>query len=206
MGEERELKLALTAEEADRLEAAYGPPQRILHQQNTYLDARDGRLRRERIGLRLRREREGEAERYLLTLKGPTQWSAGLAVRREDEVALTIAAAAVIFRDGLDPHAAPLAALRALAADLSLGHMEPLGTMNNERTILPLPGQPGILLELDRSHYPDGSTACEVEVERPPGAADPAPAVRAALSTGGIAWRPQTQGKFSRFLETLGQP
>lgn len=205
MSEERELKLELTEAEADRLQAALGPPQRILHQENTYLDSRDGRLRANGIGLRMRCEREGETARYMLTLKGPTQWSAALAVRSEEELELTAASATAILRGGLDPRESPLASLRAMAADLALPHLLSLGAMTNERTILRLPEEPTILLELDRSRFPDESTACELEVELPPTAEDIVASVRAALTGCGVDWRPQTRGKFSRFLDCLGQ-
>ena len=205
MGEERELKLELTEAEARRLQAACGPAERILIQRNTYLDTRDGCLRARHYGLRLRHERQGDREGYILTLKGPTRRSDAMVVRSEDEVALSATAATEILAEGLRPERAPLERLKELAEELGLAHIVSLGSMENERTVLVLRDVPVARLELDRSRYPDGSIAYELEVELPEAAEEIVAAVRRALAAWGLPWRPQTQGKFSRFLARMPQ-
>jgi uncharacterized protein YjbK len=212
---ERELKLSLTAEEAERLQRHLGGPLRVLLQRNHYLDTPDERLRSRRIGLRLREETlltdPPAPPRYLLTAKGPSRREEAIRDRPEIEVSLTAAAAGDILRAGIDPARSGLAPLRWAAREAAGARVAALGSIENLRRIYrlaPGAGQPPLELELDRTTYPDGSLEYELEVEYPPGEAHPpadadplAGAIRDLLTSLDIPWRPSPAGKFRRFLE-----
>jgi inorganic triphosphatase YgiF len=200
MGEERELKLALTEAQARRLEARLGPPDRVTRQRNHYFDTPDGELRRTRCGLRLRSE---DDRRYLLTLKGPSRAVAGLVERFEAERDATRDEADAWLAHGIDLARARLALPPQLAASAGAMHCVRLGALENERRSWRLPGG-ALEIEIDRTRHADGTLDCELELEfdATKGPDDTALAwVRRLLADAGVPWRPQTRGKLQRFLE-----
>jgi uncharacterized protein YjbK len=208
MAIERELKLALSEPDAARLAEVLGPPQAILHQRNHYLDTAQGTLRRLGHGLRLREE-DG---RRRLTLKGPSHPAGAMTERLELEVAVTPADADLLLAGARSIGELPLPVPDALARETGPQRLRVLGMIENERRVFRLrlgerpPGEPTEAeVELDRTHYPDGSVTHELEVEWPhPTAPFPERAVRALLDRAGVPWRPQTKSKLARFLETSG--
>ena len=224
MAWEREIKLALTGEEARTLARRLGPPFAVRQQRNHYFDTLAGELRQRQHGLRLREE---EATGFTVTLKGPSQIQDGVTVRREDERAVTaeearhwLAAGATLREIGL-----PLREeLIGIGGDARVCC---LGMLANERRSFQVraphvePGEaasvPGgdrasdaprgveFVLEIDRSVHADGTVEWELEVELDDEAAA---AVRAGLQAwlahADVPWRPQTRGKFRRFLEHAG--
>ncbi len=212
MGLERELKLALTPEESAVLEAHLGPPIRVTSQQNLYLDSAEGHLRREQIGLRLRIERSRAAEssgtRFILSLKGPSRRKGELVERTEEEAEIDRAVAERIQAGGLDPHTSDLPGLAPAARRLGIRQVICLGSVENERRVLalPLPDERSAELDLDRTRYPDGNIDWEVELELPEGQSGPVQRLRDLFTELGIAWRPHSEGKYSRFLKRRRQP
>jgi uncharacterized protein YjbK len=244
---EQELKLALSAGEAARLAELLGPPVSTTLQHNYYLDTPEEHLCNEHYGLRLRVEyappgpdgtqrrphdaSTGDlpgaglppgAQHFLLTLKGPSSPVGDFVSRTEDEVRLERADAERILREGLDPASADLAALSAIAGRLGLGRVVCLGSVTNERRVLrlqPAGQQPPLLLQLDRTSFPDGSVDHEMEFElvspdaqpaRPRPSPDPAALaattvalreLRAFFAAAGLPYRVRRRGKFTRFLE-----
>jgi uncharacterized protein YjbK len=82
----------------------------------------------------------------------------------------------------------------------ALGEIRILGSMENHR--LPLVGPDGLVLELDRTHYPSGSWGYELEVE-----GIDSPKVQRLLTEFqrfGISYQRAQEGKRSRFLRDLG--
>lgn len=213
-GMEREFKLELgDARAVARLRAALGPaPERSARQENHFFDTPAGDLRGARLALRLRDE-EG---RWFLTLKGPRQQAAGaLSARAEEELELEAdAARALLARDG-DPLAwfegrpdGAVELVRTARAALRGAALARLGSFTNERTRLgPLAlgaGLPALVLELDRSRFPDGQEAFELEVELPADAQAPAVegALRALFARLDLPWR-AGENKAARFFRAL---
>lgn len=224
MAWEREIKLALTEEEARTLERWLGLPSAVRQQRNHYFDTPAGELRQRHYGLRLREE---EGAGFTVTLKGPSRIQDGVTVRREDERAVAgeearrwLAAGTTLREIGL-PLREDLAGIRGDAQVRSLGmlanerrsfdvrapHVElgeaasvPAGD-RAEKT----PRGVDFTLEIDRSLHADGAVEWELEVEL---SDEAAAAVRAGLQAwlahAGVPWRPQTRGKFRRFLEHRG--
>lgn len=179
-------------------------------QENHFFDARDGRLRRADLTLRLRAE-EGC---FSLAAKGAAEGGgdASLHVRAEDEVLVDadvagrVLAGEVGIQDALEGAlggpSALLAHIRGVLGNAAVVHA---GAFTNERVIVgPLDaGGTEVALELDRTRFPDGRVDCEVELELP------APAVGAGralldelLSEAGVRGRP-VSSKAARFFEAL---
>jgi uncharacterized protein YjbK len=230
---EQELKLALSAQDAERLLELLGPPIRTTVQHNYYLDTPEGHLRKEHYGLRLRVECAPQqpggpishpppargrpprrlppgAQLFLLTLKGPSTMAGELVSRTEEEVELERAAAERILRDGLDPGATDLAALAAIAARLGLRRVACLGSVTNERRILrlrPAGRKQPLHLEVDCTAFPDGSVDYEMEFElADPDAAGTLHDVREFIAAAGLPYRVRRCGKFTRFLQRRARP
>ena len=210
---EREFKLELPgAEAAARLRNALGAvPSRRVEQTNHFFDTPARALRAERLALRLRVE-DG---RWFLTLKGPRNEGTGaLAGRAEEEFALDERLARAL----LAGHACPLAAFEqgplgtcalvsAARARVGAEGLVRLGAFTNERTRLGPLGlgvlPPVLMLELDRTTFPDG-VAHELEVELPPEieAAALERELRALFARCALPWRPG-ENKAARFFRTL---
>lgn len=180
---EREFKIRLPrAELRCALEERFAgwPAARVL-QVNHFFDTPGGALRAARLALRLREE-DG---RFAVALKGPEHpGPAGLAVRAELEREVDAATARAVLvgeRSPLELLDAPASVLlgeaRARAAGAALVRV---GGFENERLRLgprpfpPGPGGPGpgpeLIVELDRTRFPDGSVEHELELELPEGA------------------------------------
>jgi hypothetical protein len=230
MSRERELKLALSLDEAARLEALLGPPRRVTLQRNHYLDTGERLLRRLGYALRLRSEEPlppgpETLRSHTLTLKGPTHRSGALADRLEEERTVAPAEAAAILERGIDLRALRLPLPADLEPFVPAARLFALGMLENERRDLaggdPAAGTPdearaelqrlgqegAITLELDRTRFPDGTRECELEVEFAPQEARIARVVsllQALFARAGVRWVPQERGKFARFLERGG--
>ncbi|MCK4414154.1 MAG: CYTH domain-containing protein [Candidatus Eisenbacteria sp.] len=217
---EREIKLALTADEHARLRAAWDPAARVLEQRNYYLDTIDGRLQCHGYGLRLRIE---DGPVHTLTLKGPpleepAARAAGYSVRTEQEAHLTAEQAAALLRGASALPDLPLHLPAELTGAVQGGELQNLGLLANRRRVyaagLPMtpgkgtisPGKDGptLMLELDESRFPDGSRDYELEIELQDLPPDQIPTNRALqdfLAQWAIPWCPRSASKLARFLE-----
>jgi len=196
---EREVKLELaTAADHERFLAALPAPFETREQRNHYYDLPGGELRAAGVMLRLRIE--GESAR--LTVKeGARRDAEGLfdAAEREEIVDRR---AAVAVAEGR----APLASLGgeifdSLAARFgSLGALVRWGSLANRRSRHRLPD--GLVVELDRAVYPDGSVLHEVELEIEGDSADEPESARRRLvhrlEAAHATWRPSTASKAER--------
>ncbi|MCK4304232.1 MAG: CYTH domain-containing protein [Candidatus Eisenbacteria sp.] len=224
MTQEREFKVQLTEEGAQRLEQLLGPPARTVFQRNHYLDTPDGLLRTHHYGLRLREESLGPRptsdRRFILTLKGPSITSGALVERLEEEIELNGSTAQRILEEGLDPRGARLDLLGTMADRFGMHWVACLGCVTNERRVFLVrltDREEPHELELDRTLFPDGSVGYEAELELPPGPKaevelPPGPpaeieeqALRELLASAGLPWTPSRSGKYTRFLQCRGQ-
>ncbi|MBD3236924.1 MAG: CYTH domain-containing protein [Candidatus Eisenbacteria bacterium] len=212
---EREAKLRLTAEEASRIDASWGPPRESVQQENLYLDTPTGALQAVRGGLRLRRERLLDAKehapgRVWLTFKGPSSEEAWFAERSERERRVEAAEAQRIL-DLLESGPAIAGHLaqvvpRELRARIAREGLRPIGRLINERRtyLIDLPSAAGprtVAIEVDRVRFPDGAIEYELEIEWPPESGGfPERAVRERLVAIGVGWRPETRSKLARLL------
>jgi uncharacterized protein YjbK len=198
---EREVKLELaTAADHARLAASLPPPREVRRQGNHYFDLEGGPLRAAGVLLRLRIEGSGAT----LTVKeGARRDDAGIfdAAEREERVDPVLATR--VLAGGI-----PLAAiggelLRGLALRFGAGEWLRWGSLETERSVHVLPAG-GLVLEVDRVAYPDGSVLHEVEAESD----DPAAArerVIAILERAGVSWRPSAATKAERLAEALAR-
>jgi len=214
-GLEREFKLRLpgAAHAAVARRFADWPAARV-RQTNHFFDTAGGALRAARLALRLREE-DG---RFALALKGPELPAAGgLAVRAEVERALGAAEARAVLageRAALDLLAEEGGALVAEARARVAGQpLLRIGGFENERLRLgprPFPaGAAPVVLELDRTRFPDGTLEHELELELPEGA-DPAAladALQALCAELGIPFEsaPSKAARCFRILDELAQ-
>ena len=199
-GREQEIKLELASESArDALIAALPPARTVKEQFNHYYDFPDQRLRAAGVLLRLRRERSGETERARITVKrGSVRDGAGLFDSAETEADVPLERAAAVI-DGSEPF---VSLGGPIIEELSrhFGDLAPLsrwGTLENRRSVHPLPGLETLELEIDRASYPDGSILCEVECE----STDPEATRRvvvALLEGIPVAFTPSTMSKSER--------
>jgi uncharacterized protein YjbK len=199
---ETELKLMLPdAAALQRLCARLGPPEDEALQRNLYFDAADRRLARAHWALRLRLC----PQRAWLTLKGESSFERGWTKRPEFEIELEPQRAKDAARD--------TAMLRELAVKLAADRLEaellaaPL-TLRGELTTLRRSyrrAEGRAELVLDHSHYPDGSSVYELELE----CRDPQLArleeskLRQLLRSQGIGWQPSSVSKLARLLSLL---
>jgi|GEM_PF-611964 len=179
--EEKEVELKLRVPDGQALEAvqkaARGVPEEVVQQINSFFDTRDLVLNEAKYAVRLRQE-DG---RFFVTAKGPSTESLGgaIASRGEQEVEIHAALAKKIKEGEVSP-LSPLeggseqrrelvARIRKLAGGKKLIR---IGEFKNERrrigVRLQSPGGPlPLVLELDKTTFPDGSVHHEVEVEIP---------------------------------------
>lgn len=225
---EREFKLRIPDEQAwcALLARLGGAAREPVLQVNHFFDTAGGALRRARIALRLREE-SGAAT---LTLKGPARGAhaheelAGggvLAERPEEELTLTAEAAHAVLAGercplehlGASALGASALVLRARAAAAGAPARR-LGAFENERLrVGPLafpPGAPGpgLVFELDRTHFPGGIVERELELELPAHAraADVQRGLEALFSGVGLALEsvPSKAARFFRALDSRG--
>lgn len=212
---ERELKLGIADAKAfDALvDVAGGTRAPAVSQVNHFFDTPGARLRENRIGFRVREE--GAA--MILTLKGPTGTEAGGVlsdrVELESEIEADVAhaalrgeAPALSLLDALDPDACAATGLadtvRRLCADAAPVH---IGSFGNDRTRVTteLAGAT-VVLEFDRTQFPEGEERFEVELEitADQDAQTFADALEALFARVGISPVPTTS-KLAHFLEIL---
>ena len=197
-GERREVELKIRLRSQQDflalLRAAGGEVSPPVTQENHFFDTADQALNRAKLACRLRRE----AGRFTLTLKGPTQATAGGLVsdRREEEIELGAGVAAAVLAQELQPLVAMREApgmdesRRALIGEIEThtggASLVRLGAFENERTRVAATldlgrGPEPFTLEFDRTTFPGGKVEYEVELELSRGE-DPAAAERALAS------------------------
>lgn len=222
---EVEFKLQLRGE-ADfetllgRIEGGPSEVPAALLQVNHFFDTAGESLACAGQALRLRVEGEGQGEHHLLTAKGPAL--AGhertLTVRPEEELAISRAQGEAVLAGELDPLALLSAAPAGESSDLLASMRErvagqrlrELGSFRNWRArtgplTLAFGGEPlALVFELDKSEYPDGSVAYELEVELEQALAERArAALRALFEAAGLEWS-SAPSKAQRFRAALG--
>jgi len=204
---EREVKLELAgASDHERLLAALPPPFEVREQRNHYFDLPEGALRTAGVMLRLRIE--GDSAR--LTVKeGARRDAAGLFDSAEREEVVDRPAALAVA-EGRAPFTSLGGELIAsLAARFgSLGALARWGSLANRRSRHRLPD--GLVVEVDRAVYPDGSVLHEVELEIEGEAAGEPESSRRRLEiwldAARAEWRPSTASKAERLaLRSTGR-
>jgi uncharacterized protein YjbK len=200
---EVELKWSLSAAEhgqlAARLPTVLGPP-RLLEQDNRFFDSADGRLQRQRLNLRLRRENQD----LLLTCKRKVGAADAFGTSRHDEWEQWLDPA--LWRALAEPGAVPVGLLPLpppLVEALNGAALHALGGFSNLRQEFRdrRPGHSDLLC-LDRTVFPGGRVDHELEIET----TDPASSAahwRGVLGSWGIAPPVQGETKFARFLSLL---
>ncbi len=202
---EVELKWSLGPAEfaqlSDRLAALLGQP-RWLEQDNRFFDSADGRLSRNRLNLRLRRENQD----LLMTCKRKAGAADALGATRHDEWEQWLDPALWLLLADPQVDLARLLPLPPLvAAALDGAALCALGGFSNLRLEFRA-GRPGggDLLCLDRTTFPGGRVDHELEIET----GDPAASAahwRGILGSWGIAAQVQGETKFARYL-ALSRP
>jgi uncharacterized protein YjbK len=202
---EQELKLTIPHREHFlhlRDDPVWGRRGHPVVQSNHYFDSAAGGLRRCRILLRLREERqEGGEARHSLTLKVGAEVRPGYFESLETERSV----AASWFHGALgDPGRILAAHPDALEAARRQLEGEPLlhvGTLVNERVERLVAGH---RLEVDRLHLPDGREAYELEVETDDAAGAEA-WLRESAGRHGIVLAPSRRTKMELLMDALRQ-
>ncbi len=192
-----------------------GGSERTVIQENHFFDTADGALREAGYALRLRIEEK----RRLLTAKGPSSRAEdGLTERPEEEVLVEPAEAERILSGAVSPLAVLVARTgshsRLLELVGSWAGRRPLvhvGSFKNVRRYVgPVELGDGmsrteVMLEMDRTEFPDGSVDHEIEVEVDSKAAEPCRAgLSDLLDRAGIPWE-TAPSKAERFFAALGR-
>lgn len=179
-------------------EGLCGTPQARLLQENHYFRtpaAPDLMVRLRRVASLDASGHESGVE-WVLTLKGKTLSNqGGLFVRREEEDVLDVPDATL----ATDEQRANALAAHPLTAGYA-AQMRSLGSLRNHRTVFPWEG---LALELDQTHFsysPRPQWELEVETQSPQ---VDEPRIITLLTDMKIRFQPQTQGKFSRFMDGL---
>lgn len=205
---EIELKLGLVdAADLERLLGALPAPTSVVLQRNHYFSDPGGLLDGARIMLRVREDLDpadpaAPAARVVVTAKRRTNKRAGVFVAEEHEAALDPGAWRAIGareRDlgALKEHPV-IAWLRGEVGPVSLASR---GVLENLRRAIPCEG---LVLEVDRTTFSDGSVDAEVEVETDDALDRARAVVEAAARRAGVALFEQTKGKYRRYLERAG--
>ncbi len=165
---ECEIKLALSAQEYQRLQAALGDPVCEVLQDNLFLDTKERQLSAGRWALRLRREKHAdETARLIFTVKGPATKLAGAVRRTEIESQADNSLWQRARAGDLPPELIEGAVGEFLRRELDLRHsLAPVLLFSNQRTTFQqtLDGT-SRLVELDRTQYPTGEIDHELELE-----------------------------------------
>jgi uncharacterized protein YjbK len=194
---EREWKIIVDGPDAmERLVSWLGTPEREHRQRNIYFDTPDSDLRRMRRMLRVR----VAGGTVVITFKSDSQIVDGFMSSREIEMELDAQTWSAVDRGERDladlPHAPVVAALEGLSSPRLRAH----GELQNLRRFYPRSA--GYTLELDQTHYPDGTVDGEIEAEV---ISERAMVVRAdleaILQSVELPMTPQTQSKYARLLE-----
>ena len=196
--QERELKWSISAEDAvgieDKFCRKWGPSQ-LLHQDNRFFDSADGKLRQQRMSLRLRRENE----QVILTCKQRKSVHRALHHQQEEECSLN----AVIWANmaeapSIDPRSLPIPiGLRSLLGQEALVNMG--GFYNRRRQW----GIDGDTLCLDFSVFSANYSEWELEIEIPENETGDASEQhwRDTFNAMGITLLSQSRSKLQRFIE-----
>lgn len=200
-GEESELKYGLQRKEFVRLLRAHqGRVLRSERHQNFYFDDIHLNLRHKRIGLRIRVMGRRKAVVTLKYPKGTATALRALKVRREFEATVNYPTAVKIIRgqkDILTLRQLPIQKLKRIYPVHQLCQLRPLGSVETERTVVPLNKK--MEMELDRSRV-FGKFFYEVEVEtQRPLKADRL--IRNLFWKYGIGYHPVRRSKLARFIE-----
>lgn len=199
---EKELKYSLSKEDYDTLiKATRKRVVKTVKQSNVYFDDSALRLRKKKIGLRVRLEDGGLAT---LTLKEPAKSSSKrlpkLKIRHEWESRLNLDLAKDLIKGKTaicSLHHKPILILRSHFNSKTLEGILPLGTVKTTRTLVRADKR--VLLEIDKFKM-FNKKFYELEVEtHQPVLADQV--VRNLLKKHGIAYLPITKSKLGRFLE-----
>jgi len=206
---ERELKLGLNETETGRLTQLLGKPVDTALQLNYYLDTPTGALRREAMMLRLRVEKNccetntQTIRMAMLTLKGASSHEDELTIRSEEEVEINHEDVDRILADGLALASAPILSLRKVGPRLGIELVFSQGELTNLRRRFAL--RDNLMLDLDRTEFPDGSVDYEVEVELADSTTTLSAQARSTLrdlfNSAAVPWRPANSGKFKRWLD-----
>jgi len=230
MAQEVEFKFRVQDEAAlTQIElAAKGAAEGTVHQVNHFFDSKDRRFNRAKAILRLRHQRDGDIDKYIVTAKGPGTTSADgtLTKKSEEEASVSAEVAAKILAGDADPLALLAASAMALPNAIAkearvqlcdfltdaLGDDELtyLGKFKNARTRIRAPledanGAFVLLLELDHTVLPGDVDQYEVEVEVPGDEATIArakTALSALLAEAKVEWE-SAPPKAKRFFAAL---
>ena len=211
---ETELKLGLVdALQLPLLLTVMPAPRLLVEQVNSYMTDLDHTLQRAAIMLRVRVERmwTGAAARdrfeagqppidtlVTVTAKRRLSIEAGVFVAQEFEQTMALGAWRAIEigdKQLLNLPGAATAFVKAQVGELAVFRQ---GMMTNLRHIIDAPG--GLVLEVDRTRFPDGSIDAEVEVETDD-LARAREVVQAYAQEAGVTLFEQTKGKYRRFCE-----
>ena len=200
---EQELKLGLVhPEDLPRLLDTLPEPHAQILQENHYLSDPEGRTREAGIMVRLRVETVEGSSRALLTLKRRLKAQGGVVLSWEKEEDFPLEPARRVAAGLMDAMEVQQAGVAWLAKALGVTSLRHEGTLKNHRTVILAEG---FTLEVDESHFPDGSVDAEVEVETedPEGARS---LVRALAAGAKVALFEQERGKYTRYLQRRGCP
>jgi len=199
---EKELKYLLTKKDYDALlRASKKRIVKSIKQVNIYFDDNSLRLRKKRIGLRVRIENE---QKCTLTLKEPSKLRSKkvpkLKIRHEWECSLPHTLAKKVIK-GKTPIGSlkriPITILNHHFSESQIEKIIPLGAVKTLRTFVK--ADQGVLLEIDKFKM-FGQKFYELEVEtHDPVLADKT--VRSLLKKLKIPCRPITKSKLGRFLD-----
>lgn len=201
---EIEIKLMLDVQGHARIRDVLPARLRTLRQRNHYFDDATRGLARAGWGLRLREETGPAGVRTQLTLKHSGESSADFSHRAEYEIEV----AAEEFAHFLAEPAMILEAARALLPEpstLPSVSVREIGCTENRRDVHPLPGAPGLLVELDHTTWPDHTESFELELELDSARqeADARRHLQALLSAADVEWRVGHESKLARLMRIL---
>jgi uncharacterized protein YjbK len=199
---EQELKLALArAADLPRLLSALPPARDTVRQENHYLVDPRGTTSAADVMVRLRIETGRTHSWAVLTLKRRLKSDDGVFLAWEEEGPVPLDQARAIARGDQPAMALDHENVGWLARELGVKSLDLQGTLLNIRHIVDLEG---FCLEVDETHFPDGSIDAEVEVETE-NPEDARALVTRVAETAGVALQIQPLGKYSRYLARAGR-
>jgi len=201
---ETELKLALLEwRDYDRLVRHLDVPEAHFTQYNSYLDDADRSLRKAQVMLRAREIKfpVGAAKGLgkppvTITAKRRKSAIGGVFISEEREQVMSYDDW-TDFECGKTPLETTGHVFQWVAEQASHGPLSVIGRVTNHRWKM---RSGPFVLEIDKTHFPDGTIECEIECETilPEEARTH---IAGLLKSLNIAFREQTRGKFARFLE-----
>jgi len=190
---EQELKYQIAGPaEFEQVLRFLGPPQKLLKQCNHYFSDRPDQVSAD-WSLRVRQQNED----FELTFKLGKKQTEGYFESTEVECPIDAEQVVELLEQPIWSETLwELPPLERLRKEFGIDRLVLLGSLRNQRHYCPQPG--GWAAELDITHFPNGQTDYELEVET----ADVA-TVEAALAPVRELLTPQTKTKFRRFLERV---